>query len=325
MAWRWSLYLIVAAVIAAAGLDSAAAATTCVANASNISFGSLGVGSLTGAVSTGTIYEGCSRGWSTGGNLTTCNAIGAGANSASQTSRTMTNGSHAIAYNLYSNAAMTTPYAYPGADIFYIPYSRRAGGYQTTTTYAKILSVPAGVVPGTYTDTYSANTQAWANFNTWNTTYPQIGCGYNTLYAGAVPTFTVSVTVLASCSISAGNLNFGNVNVLTANVDASAALTVTCTNTTPFTVALGAGLNSGGTQTNRTMTGAGGSIAYGLYQDAARSVAWGATPPPATNSNTVSGVGTGSAQTLTVYGRVPPQKTPTQGAYSDTVIVTLTY
>jgi spore coat protein U-like protein len=301
------------------------AATTCVANASNISFGALGVGSLTGATSTGSLYEGCSGGWTTRGNLTTCNAIGAGSNSASQTARTMTNGSYAISYNLYSDSAMTTPYAYPGADTFYIPYSTTSGGYATTTTYAKILSAPAGLAPGVYTDSYSLNTQAWANFDTWNTTYPQITCGYNGLYAGAIPTFTVSVTVLASCAITAGALNFGTQTVLTANIDATAALSVTCTNTTPYTVALGPGNGTGATTTNRSMTGAGGSVHYGLYQDSARSVNWGANPPPAANADTVSGVGTGSAQTLTVYGRVPPQTTPKQGGYSDTVVVTLTY
>ena len=326
MARRWPI-IAATAVSTLAFLASAGSgwAVTCVANASNISFGSLGVGSLSGATSTGSIYEGCSGGWATRGNLTTCNAIGAGANSVSQANRTMTNGSYSISYNLYSNSAMTTAYAYPGADTFYIPYSTASGGFTTTTTYAKILSAPAGLAPGTYTDSYSANTQAWINFDTWNTTFPQITCGYNNLYAGAIPTFTASVTVLASCSIAAANMNFGAQTVLTANIDTTAALSVTCTTTTPYTISLGPGSGTGATTTNRSMTGAAGSIAYRLYQDAGRSVNWGNNPPPAANADTISGVGTGSAQSLTVYGRVPPQTTPKQGAYSDTVIVTLTY
>jgi spore coat protein U-like protein len=321
--------LIAAAVLAAfasaGGARSASAATTCVANASNISFGTLGIGSLTGATSTGSLYEGCSGGWATQGNMTACNAIGAGSNSASQTARTMTFGSYAISYGLYSNAAMTTAYAYPGTDSFNIPYTTANGGYTTTTTYAKILSAPSGLAPGTYTDSYSLNSQAWANFDTWNTKTPQITCGYNGLYAGAIPTFTVSVTVLASCSISAGNLNFGAVGPLTAAVPATAALSVTCTVTTPYVVSLGPGSGVGATTSNRSMTGTSGKVAYGLYRDAAHNQNWGNTPPPAANADTVSGTGTGSAQTLTVYGLVPPQTTPPQGAYADTVIVTLTY
>jgi spore coat protein U-like protein len=298
-------------------------AATCSANASNISFGAIGVGALAGATSTGSIYEGCSSGWATHGTMTICNAIGAGSNSASQTARILTNGAYSISYNLYSNAAMTTPYADPGSDIFTIPISTAAGGYTTTTTYAKILSAPAGVAPGTYTDSYSSSSQGWASFDALLT--PEITCGYNTQWSGAILSFTVSVTVLASCSISAGNMNFGSVSTLTAPIPGTAALSVTCTNTTPYTVSLGPGSGAGATTTNRSMTGTGGNVAYGLYQNAAHSVNWGNTPPPAANADTVSGVGTGAAQALTVYGLVPAQTTPPAGTYSDTVIVTVTY
>ena len=237
----------------------------------------------------------------------------------------MTNGTYSIAYGLYSNSAMTTAYAYPGSDIFYIPYSTTSGGYTTTTTYAKILSAAAGIAPGVYTDSYTSAAQSWVDFDTWNTTHPPITCGPNANYAGVAPNFTVSVTVLASCSIAANNLSFGSVSVLSANVDASANLSVTCTTTTPYTVAIGPGSGMGATTVNRAMSGAGGAVAYRLYQDAARSVNWGSTAPPAANADTVSGVGTGAQQTLTVYGRVPPQTTPQQGGYSDTVVLTLTY
>lgn len=307
------------------GCGGARAATTCVANASNISFGSVSVGTVAGATSTGTIYEGCSGGWATLGNLATCNAIGAGANSVSQTNRTMTNGAYSISYNLYSDSNFAKPYAYPGADTFNIPYSTAAGGYTTTTTYAKILSA-AAVPPGLYTDTYSTTAQSFIDFDTWNTANPPITCGINPNYTGLALNFTVSVTVLASCTVATGNLSFGSVSLLTANVDATAALTVTCTNTTPYTISLGAGTGSGATVANRRMTQAGGAtVAYRLYQDSAHINIWGATPPPAANADTVSGIGAGAAQTLPVYGRVPPQTTPRQGAYSDTVLVTLTY
>nr|WP_281033880.1 spore coat protein U domain-containing protein [Mesorhizobium sp. M4B.F.Ca.ET.049.02.1.2] len=51
-----------------------------------------------------------------------------------------------------------------------------------------------------------------------------------------------------------------------------------------------------------------------------------ARPSPRRNNpglNDRTGVGT--AQNLTVYGRVPPQTTPSPGVYTDTVIVTVTY
>jgi len=57
------------------------------------------------------------------------------------------------------------------------------------------------------------------------------------------------------------------------------------------------------------------TITYGLYKDADRSQPWGDTGTP---GSTIAGTGNGAAQTLTVYGRVPPQKTPSPGTYTDT-------
>ena len=42
-------------------------------------------------------------------------------------------------------------------------------------------------------------------------------------------------------------------------------------------------------------------------------------------TNTLAGTGTGLAQSATVYGRIPPQATPSPGTYNDTIVVTLTY
>jgi spore coat protein U-like protein len=69
------------------------------------------------------------------------------------------------------------------------------------------------------------------------------------------------------------------------------------------------------------MTNGANTITYGLYQNAARTIAWGGT----IGTNTVAGTGTGLAQLTTVYGRVPGQATPSPGTYTDTIIVTVTY
>ncbi len=70
------------------------------------------------------------------------------------------------------------------------------------------------------------------------------------------------------------------------------------------------------------MTNGSDGITYGLYKDAARSQLWEDANTP---GSTVAGTGTGSAQSATVYGRVSAQGTPSAGAYSDTVVVTVTY
>lgn len=135
-------------------------------------------------------------------------------------------------------------------------------------------------------------------------------------------TFTVQITIAASCTISsASTLNFGNQGVLTANVDQTSTVQVQCTNTTPYNIGLNAGLGSGATVTNRKLTNGANTINYSLYSDSGRTTNWGNT----VGTDTVASTGTGVAQSFTVYGRVPVQLTPTPGIYTDTVTVTLTY
>src|SRR5216684_2952000 len=91
-------------------------------------------------------------------------------------------------------------------------------------------------------------------------------------------TFTVSVSIAASCTISASNLAFGTQGVLAANVDQTSTLTVNCTNTTPYTVGLDNGLNFLGGTRRMKDTGAGTTfVSYGLYTDPARTNAWTTT------------------------------------------------
>jgi spore coat protein U-like protein len=136
--------------------------------------------------------------------------------------------------------------------------------------------------------------------------------------------FTVQVTIAASCTIvSTATLNFGgSVGVLTANVDVSTTLQVQCTNTTPYNVGLDKGAN-GTSVTTRLMKGgpSNETIGYSLYRDSARTLNWGVT----IGTDTQAGTGTGAAQTYTVYGRIGVQNTPTPGAYTDTITVTVTY
>ena len=301
-----------------------ALAQVCVATATDINFGTLAVSALTGAKITGSVFEGCTGGWQTQGNLATCNSIGAGSNSASAAARTMKLGTNSISYQLYSDAAYSVPYAFPGADKFNIPYTTAAGGHVTTTTYAQILSSSAGLPAGTYTDTYSTATQAIADFNTFNTPNPPITCGTNPFYTTVTMAFSVKVTIAPSCSISTGNLNFGNAGVLSANIDNTATVNVLCTASTGYNIGLSAGNATGATTSSRKMTGTVGAVAYALYQDPGRSANWG-NNTSSTGNDTIGGTGTGATQPLTVYGRVPPQTTPKQGGYNDTVVVTVYY
>lgn len=138
----------------------------------------------------------------------------------------------------------------------------------------------------------------------------------------ATDDMTVTALVENSCVITAADLDFGTVNVLSgADVDASSDISVTCTQDAAYEV----GLNGGDELdvANRAMgDGATGSLNYALYSDTGRTTNWGET----TAVDVVGGTGNGAAQTLTIYGRVPQgQSTVVAGTYTDTITATVTY
>lgn len=133
--------------------------------------------------------------------------------------------------------------------------------------------------------------------------------------ATATAPIAVSASVVATCVISATALGFGNYTGVVNN--ATSTVTVQCTNTTPYTVALNAGTSSGSTVTARKMTGtAGVFLNYGLFSDAGHS---------ANFVTTASITGNGSGQAITVYGQIPAAQYVAPNSYTDTVTATVTY
>lgn len=134
--------------------------------------------------------------------------------------------------------------------------------------------------------------------------------------------FDVRITISAECQIvSTEALDFGMVGVLTTAVNATAALQVACTATTPYTIGIDSGLGTGATTSLRKMTSGSNTINYRLFRDSARTASWGNS----VGVDTASATGTGAAQSFTIYGQVPAQTTPASATYSDTVTVTVTY
>lgn len=153
--------------------------------------------------------------------------------------------------------------------------------------------------------------------------------GTSGAHAGtATGTFQVTGTVVSSCNVSGSLLNFGAaIDPLSSAVpiDATSTLTVQCTNTTPYSVALDAGTNAGSASSfaTRAMKNGAHTLGYQLYLNAGRSSVWGDGTGGSAPAN---GTGTGSSQTLTIYGRLPTLgSTVVPGTYTDTVTVTITY
>jgi spore coat protein U-like protein len=140
----------------------------------------------------------------------------------------------------------------------------------------------------------------------------------------ATATFTVSLTLQANCTTSANPLNFGTNGVLNSAINQQTTVAVTCTNTTPYNVGLDAGSVSGSTVGSRLLAGTASgntstTVAFQLYQDAGHTTSWGNTQ----GTNTVGGTGTGSLQSISVYGQIPVQSTPRPDTYQTTVTATV--
>jgi spore coat protein U-like protein len=140
----------------------------------------------------------------------------------------------------------------------------------------------------------------------------------------ATTNLNVSANVVASCTISATNLAFGNLSTnVAANVDVAAALTVNCPTGQAYAITMGNGSGVGATAAVRKMTRTSGTetVDYAIYRDAGRTQTWGSTIGTDTSAST----GTGANQTFQVYGRVPVQSGLTAGAHTDVVVVNIDY
>jgi spore coat protein U-like protein len=152
--------------------------------------------------------------------------------------------------------------------------------------------------------------------------------GINGYAAVATSSLSVTTQVVGSCSITTTPLAFGNINVLpNANIDRTSTLNATCTNGTPYVIGLNAGISVSATVTARKMTRTTGgtqTIQYRLFSDSARLVNWG--NGATVTSGEKSGTGSGVAQPITVYGRIPPgQNLAPAATYNDTITATINY
>lgn len=126
-------------------------------------------------------------------------------------------------------------------------------------------------------------------------------------------TVPVSSNVVGDCSISGTSLAFGAYD-RSNGTDGTASVTANCTLDLAATIELNDGQNTG-----RQMANGAYRLAYELYQDSTRLETW------ATDLNAVNISGTGAAETLTIFGRIPAGQNVAKGDYLDTVTATITF
>ncbi|RDS79325.1 SCPU domain-containing protein [Dyella monticola] len=142
-----------------------------------------------------------------------------------------------------------------------------------------------------------------------------------------MPAFMVAVLYLypsvapaqsTTCSATTTGVSFGTYDPFaSAPLDSTGSVSVTCSASTSYIVALSAGQ---GSFASRTMSSGAHLLAYNLYTDTLRTTVWGDG-----SGSTTTVPGSGTSASYTVYGRVPALQNAYVGAYSDSIIVTVSF
>jgi spore coat protein U-like protein len=311
---------VIAAAFCCIGLSSQdAMAEACSVSMTAMAFGTVDVTTGSAVDTTATMSFSCS-GMVTNSSYNFCVSIESGSFFSGSTRQMDSSGSK-LNYGIYSDAARATTWGsyasgFGGSGI---SVNRATGGSSTLnfnlTVYGRIFASQTTALAGSYSSSFTASP-----FVRWDEN-PPAGSPCLSSTKTLQTNFSATATVVASCNVSATNLNFGTIGVLSSNLDSSNTVTIQCTSGTPYNVGLNAGTGAGATVAARKMTSGANTATYSLYSNAGRTTVWGNT----IGTDTVTGTGTGSNQNLTVYGRVPVQSTPPPATYSDTVIVTVTF
>lgn len=138
----------------------------------------------------------------------------------------------------------------------------------------------------------------------------------------ATDDMTISATVDASCSVTAPAVALGAYDPIAGTaIGIGDQIDFTCTNGTTYAISLGNGLHYDGTGLTRRMqhsgagTGADDYLTYGIFEGTDNTTAW----------DGMSGASTGATQAVDIFVEADAgQTTVKAGAYSDTIVVTVT-
>jgi spore coat protein U-like protein len=134
----------------------------------------------------------------------------------------------------------------------------------------------------------------------------------------------VRMEIVASCTVSATDLNFGAYSPKTQGaVQGQSAIDLVCGGPVTAEVSLDAGSGAGASTTNRRMEQETGTdrLEYDLFQDPARTIHWGMR----SGTDTLEMQMTGATVTIPVYGQIPGGQRAREGTYSDIITVRVLY
>ena len=295
-------------------------AQSCNFSITNINFGSLNLGLGGTPPTSGTMSANCTG--RPNATITICPNLGEGTGGTSNGSpRFMKFGNNTVPYDLYQpNGQVWGSYIWPYAPrppILSLVLDSSGNGTLSQVIDAAITGTASASAPGSYSSLYNPG------HTLFDYGYaPGQSCTVQSARV-ARPSFTVSAVNVASCNISATTMSFGILANLNTEQTASNQIGITCTRGVKYAVGLSLGVNAGSSTLARNMAnpGTGQKIQYGIYQNSAKSQAWG----NALGIDTEAGTGTGLTQNLSAFGVIPAQPTPSSGTYLDVVVVTVNY
>ena len=136
----------------------------------------------------------------------------------------------------------------------------------------------------------------------------------------------VTALVASNCRMTLTPLSFGSYDPLGANatqeLDATAAVSLTCTRDSIATITIDRGQNPVGGNLTRRLASGDQRLDYEIYRDAARTETWSA------GNNAVryvAAAGITSTSELMVYGRIPSGQDVASGNYNDVVTATVDF
>lgn len=266
-------------------------------------------------------------------NATVCLYLGGGSNSSSTVTnpRQMANGAVKVNYNLYSDTSYATSKiwgGWPGTTTSSTPIvitmlkSGGTGSLSQSVTISGKLTADAtlaannvGATDLTVTSDFGSGS---ATIQYLFTLLPSTVC---TLGPTAAIPFQVRGKVINDCNISVGSIAFPDARLLSSTVRSTSNMSIKCSVNTAYRILLSYGGNASGT--TRRMKKLSGSelVSYQLSNTLDGST-WG---DGTSGTVVVTGTGDGNNASLTVFGRVPAQSTPSPGDYKDTITATVQF
>lgn len=299
-------------------LPSMAEAASCRVTISDLAFGAIDSLYAAPADSASSIQIDCDDIAPATQTMAICLGLGAGSGGQVGGVRHMAAGSETLDFQLYADSnrgigwgSIATP-SLGSPQRFDLPVSGETAS-ASYSLYGRVFGSQIAATAGSYSASFSG---ADASYSYAEET---LDCDQPGGAQGGETTFTVTASVAANCLVDASDIEFGQHAEIGSPVDAEGTIDITCTPGTDYSVTLGGGLRNSQNPEQRILQSGQVQATYGLYRDDARSQPWGSSL-----ETQLPGTGAGLAQSVVVYGRVPPQNLR-PGTYTDTVNVTITY